>query len=78
VAVHPDDPPWPIYGLLRVVTGKENLRTILEIVDNSYNGFTLCSGYLGSNPASDVPALVKEFGIRIHFAHVRNLKFDDF
>ena len=76
MAIHPDDPPWPIYGLPRVVTGQENLRTILEMVDNPYNGLTLCSGSLGSNPANDVPALIREFGSRVHFAHVRNLKFD--
>ncbi|TDO93901.1 D-mannonate dehydratase [Halanaerobium saccharolyticum] len=76
MAVHPDDPPWPIYGLPRVVTGKENLRTILEMVDNPYNGLTLCSGSLGSNPANDVPALIREFGSRVHFSHVRNLNFD--
>ena len=76
MAIHPDDPPWPIYGLPRIVTGKENLRKILKMVDSPYNGLTLCSGSLGSNPENDVPALVREFGERVHFAHVRNLKFD--
>ncbi len=76
MAVHPDDPPWPIYGLPRIVTGKENLRRILKMVDSPYNGLTLCSGSLGSNPENDVPALIREFGSRVHFAHVRNLKFD--
>jgi len=76
MAIHPDDPPWPIYGLPRIVTGKDNLRRILKMVDSPYNGLTLCSGSLGSNPENDVPALVREFGERVHFAHVRNLKFD--
>ncbi len=76
MAIHPDDPPWPIYDLPRIVTGKENLRRILKMVDSPYNGLTLCSGSLGSNPDNDVPALVREFGDRVHFAHVRNLKFD--
>lgn len=76
MAIHPDDPPWPIYDLPRIVTGKENLRRILKMVDSPYNGLTLCSGSLGSNPENDVPALVREFGSRVHFAHVRNLKFD--
>ncbi|MEC9489498.1 MAG: mannonate dehydratase, partial [Halanaerobiales bacterium] len=61
MAIHPDDPPWPIYGLPRIVTEKENLRKILKLVDSPYNGLTLCSGSLGSNPENDVPALVREF-----------------
>ena len=76
MAIHPDDPPWPIYKLPRIVTGKENLRRILKMVDSPYNGLTLCSGSLGSNPENNVPEIIREFGSRIHFAHVRNLKFD--
>ncbi|SFL46843.1 D-mannonate dehydratase [Halanaerobium salsuginis] len=76
MAIHPDDPPWPIYGLPRIMTGKENIRKLLDMVDNTYNGISLCSGSLGSNPENSVPDLIREFGDRIHFAHVRNLKFD--
>ncbi len=76
MAIHPDDPPWPIYGLPRIMTGKENIRKFLDMVDNSYNGLSLCSGSLGSNPENNVPDLIREFGDRIHFGHVRNLKFD--
>jgi mannonate dehydratase len=75
MAIHPDDPPWPVYNLPRIMTGKENIRRLLKMVDSPYNGLTLCSGSLGSNPANDVPGLIREFGERIHFAHVRNLKF---
>ncbi|SFM00149.1 mannonate dehydratase [Halanaerobium salsuginis] len=75
MAIHPDDPPWPVYNLPRIMTGKENIRRLLKMVDDPYNGLTLCSGSLGSNPANDVPGLIREFGKRIHFAHVRNLKF---
>lgn len=76
MAIHPDDPPWAIYGLPRIMTGKENIRKFLDIVDNPYNGLALCSGSLGSNPENSVPDLIREFGNRIHFGHVRNLKFD--
>ncbi|WP_111572616.1 mannonate dehydratase [Halanaerobium saccharolyticum] len=76
MAIHPDDPPWPIYGLPRIMTGKENIRKFLDMVDNPYNGLALCSGSLGSNPENSVPGLIREFGDRIHFGHVRNLKFD--
>jgi mannonate dehydratase len=74
MAIHPDDPPWSIFGLPRIITGKENLRRFLELVDNPYNGLTLCSGSLGSNPENNVAEMVREFGPRIHFAHIRNIK----
>ena len=76
MAIHPDDPPWPIYGLPRIMTGKENIRKLLDMVDTPYNGLSLCSGSLGSNPENSVPDLIREFADRIHFGHVRNLKFD--
>ncbi len=74
MAIHPDDPPWDIFGLPRITTNKENLRRILSLVDSEYNGLTLCSGSLGSNPENDIPEIVRLFGKRIHFAHVRNIK----
>ncbi len=77
MAIHPDDPPWDIFGLPRIYTCEEDIRQILALVDSPYNGLTLCSGSLGSNPKNDIPALVREFGGqgRIPFAHVRNIKF---
>lgn len=77
MAIHPDDPPWDIFGLPRIYTSAEDIRQILAMVDSPYNGLTLCSGSLGSNPNNDIPALVREFGAqgRIPFAHVRNIKF---
>ncbi len=77
MAIHPDDPPWSLFGLPRIVTCKENLDRLVKIVDSPYNGLTLCSGSLGSNPKNNIPELVRHFGSigRIHFAHVRNLKF---
>ena len=78
MAIHPDDPPWDIFGLPRIYTCRENMRRIVELVDSPYNGLTLCSGSLGSSPCNDIPALVREFGGEghIHFAHVRNIKFE--
>lgn len=77
MAIHPDDPPWDIFGLPRITTNKENLRRILSLVDSEYNGLTLCSGSLGSNPDNDIPELIRLFGKHIHFAHVRNIKIHE-
>ncbi|RAZ81170.1 mannonate dehydratase [Planococcus halotolerans] len=77
MAIHPDDPPWSVFGLPRIITSKENIRKFLGLVDNLYNGITLCSGSLGANPANDIPEIIREFGDRIHFAHIRNLKHYD-
>lgn len=74
MAIHPDDPPWSIFGLPRIITNRDNIRRFLDIVDSPYNGVTLCSGSLGANPANDVPALIREFADRIPFAHIRNVK----
>lgn len=76
MAIHPDDPPWPIFGLPRIITNKENLERFVNLVDSPYNGLTLCSGSLGVSPDNDVPALIRHFGSKgkIHFAHVRNIK----
>ncbi len=76
LALHPDDPPWDIFGLPRIVTGRESLDRILAMADSPSNGLTLCAGSLGSDPAIDLPALIREFGgrKRIHFAHIRNVK----
>ena len=77
MAIHPDDPPWPLFGLPRIVCNGEDLEAIVDMVDSPCNCLTLCSGSLGSNPENDIPALVRRFGARkkIAFAHVRNVKF---
>jgi mannonate dehydratase len=76
LAIHPDDPPWSISGLPRIMTSEAALQRVLDIVDSPANGLTLCSGSLGANPANDVPGMVRRFGRRgrIHFAHCRNVK----
>jgi len=76
MAIHPDDPPRPIFGLPRIVKDRDDLARLLKIVDSPANGLTLCSGSLGAGPQNNVEALVREFGGlgRIHFAHLRNVK----
>lgn len=74
MAIHPDDPPWPIFGLPRLLISKENIRRFLKLVDNPANSLTLCSGSLGANPSNNIPNIIKEFSDRIAFAHIRNLR----
>lgn len=74
MAIHPDDPPWPVFGLPRIITSQENIRRVLQLVDSPYNGVTLCSGSLGANPNNDIVNMVREFADRIPFAHVRNIR----
>jgi mannonate dehydratase len=78
MAVHPDDTPWPIFGLPRIVSRCEDLERIVSAVDSPCNGLTLCSGSLGSRRDNDIPAIVRRFASRgkIHFAHIRNVKID--
>jgi mannonate dehydratase len=76
MAIHPDDPPWSVFGLPRIVTNKKNLERIVKMVDSPSNGITLCSGSLGANPNNDIPEMIRYFCKmdRIPFAHVRNIK----
>ena len=74
MAIHPDDPPWSIFGLPRIITNKKNIERFLKLYDSKYNGLTLCSGSLGANPDNDIPDMVRSFCDRIHFAHIRNIK----
>ena len=76
MAIHPDDPPWNIFGLPRIITNKDNLERFCKLVDSPYNGLTLCSGSLAADEQNDIVDLVRYFGGmgRIHFAHMRNIK----
>ncbi len=73
MAIHPDDPAWPVFGLPRIITGEESIKKLLSSVDKEYNGLTLCMGSLGTNPKNDIPGIIRSAKGRIHFAHVRNL-----
>jgi mannonate dehydratase len=74
MAIHPEDPAWPIFGLPRIVTNKDQLLRLANAVDHPCNGVTLCTGSLGSNPSNDIPDIIRSLKGKIHFAHVRNLK----
>lgn len=76
MAIHPDDPPWPIFGLPRIITNEAALERFLRLYDSPVNGLCLCSGSLGANPANDFPAMVRRFGKenRVNFMHSRNVK----
>ncbi|MBR5648400.1 mannonate dehydratase [Pseudobutyrivibrio sp.] len=81
MAIHPDDPAWPVFGLPRIIINKENIQRMMKMVDNPHNGVTFCSGSYGTNLENDLPDMIRSLKGRIHFAHVRNLKFnskDDF
>lgn len=75
LAVHPDDPPWPVFGLPRILTSGDALRCVTELVQSPANGVCLCSGSLGANPdeAARLPETVRRLGERIHFVHLRNV-----
>ena len=76
MAIHPDDPPWSIFGLPRIITNGANLDRVTRLVDRPANGVTFCTGSLGAEPSNDLPAMVRQLGERgrIHFAHCRNVK----
>ncbi len=76
MAIHPDDPPWGIFGLPRIITCEKNLDRFLSIVDSPANGLTFCTGSLGASPENDLPYLAGKYAKRIHFLHLRNVKYD--
>jgi mannonate dehydratase len=76
LAIHPDDPPWSIFGLPRIITDAHALDRLTRIVDRPSNGVTFCTGSLGAVPRNDLPAMVRGLGGRgrIHFMHCRNVR----
>lgn len=79
MAIHPDDPPYPIFGLPRIITCEENLDRFLKIVDSPANSLCLCTGSLGCAKTNDVVKMVKKYSAmdRIAFMHIRNIKIMD-
>lgn len=73
LGIHPDDPPFPLFGLPRVVSTAADYRKIVAAVDSPANGLTFCAGSLGSRRDNDVVAMAKEFAHRINFVHLRNV-----
>ena len=79
MAIHPDDPPWDVFGLPRVVSSEKDLDAMFEAVPSVYNGLTLCTGSLGAGKHNDVVRLAEKYSKqgRIHFVHLRNVLFTD-
>jgi mannonate dehydratase len=74
LAIHPDDPAFPLFGLPRVMSTAEDVRKLFAAVPSRACGLTLCAGSFGSNARNDLVAMANEFGPRIHFAHLRNVR----
>lgn len=74
LACHPDDPPFPLFGLPRIMSTQADFQTMFDAVDLPANGMTFCVGSLGSRGDNDLPEMVRQFGPRIHFAHLRNVR----
>ncbi len=79
MGIHPDDPPWPIFGIPRIITNEKNIDRFLNFYNDVHHGITLCSGSLGCTKDNDIPQLIRKYGAqkRICFAHVRNVKILD-
>ncbi len=76
LAIHPDDPPYPLLGLPRVVSSYPDLKALFEAVPEPENGLCYCTGSLGAGPANDLPAILDAFGDRVHFLHLRNVRHE--
>lgn len=72
MCIHPDDPPFPVLGLPRIVTSEEDIAWILHAVNNPHNGLTFCAGSLSAGLHNNVPALARMFAHRTHFVHLRS------
>ncbi len=77
LAIHPDDPPWPLLGLPRIVSTEKDIGEIIAVMDSPANGFTLCTGSLGAGYFNNVSNIAKKFSHRINFAHLRNVTRDE-
>lgn len=74
MAIHPDDPPWSIFNLPRLITSKENIQKFLALYDDPHSGLALCTGSLGASLNNDLVDIVNSFVDRIYFAHIRNVR----
>ena len=79
MAIHPDDPPFDIFGLPRIITNEENIDRFLKLFDSKNNGLTLCTGSLGCVKSNNIYEMIDKYSAqgRIHFMHVRNVKILD-
>lgn len=76
MTIHPDDPPWSVVGIPRIIVNEASFERLLALYDNVCNGICFCSGSLGSSADNDLPKMIRRFGGagRIHFVHLRNVK----
>ena len=77
LCIHPDDPPWSLFGLPRVMSTAEDVRAIFGAADVAANGLTFCVGSFGARADNDLEGMVREFAQRIHFAHLRQVRRDE-
>ncbi len=73
MAIHPDDPPWGIFGLPRIITDEKNIERFLNIVPSKNNGLTFCTGSLGASVDNNLVEMAKKYAPRVHFLHLRNI-----
>lgn len=77
MAIHPDDPPFAIFGLPRVAGSEADLRALTDVVDSPNNGITFCTGSLGASAATDLPAMLDRLGDKVHFLHLRSVRKEE-